>query len=145
MTSAPLSTPGNSPGVFAYREETSLHDPEDTGPDLPTPVWRIDPADRIAYDREAAFASYVERSEPYFAAIAANGGTPWFSSLDERRDLFMRRYSRPAPLAGLACDPDEIHPPEYRTDTTIPAAECHVQSRAAAPLTDTTTKENIAA
>lgn len=43
-------------------------------------------------DREAAFQSYLEASEPYFAKVAENGEQPWFSSPEERRELFYRRY-----------------------------------------------------
>jgi hypothetical protein len=52
--------------------------------------------------REAAFMRYVELSEPYFEVVEANGDKPWFESIDERRDLFMRRYIRPAPPVGLS-------------------------------------------
>lgn len=48
-------------------------------------------------DREAAYQNYLERSEPYFRAIAERGGSPWFSSEGERRALFFRRWVRPVP------------------------------------------------
>lgn len=71
-------------------------------------------------ERERAYQQYVELHEPYFAKIADDGDTPWFADPlklaalrragqpaaatpeDERRALFMRRYRRPAPPAGLA-------------------------------------------
>ena len=46
-------------------------------------------------EREAAYQRYVELSAPYVAAIEAAGDQPWFSSEDERRELFMRRYKKP--------------------------------------------------
>jgi hypothetical protein len=52
-------------------------------------------------DREAAYARYLDLSEPYFAKVEAEGDTPWWSSEDERRALFMKRFTRPTPPAGL--------------------------------------------
>ena len=43
-------------------------------------------------EREAAFQTYLQRSESYFRAVTDSGGEPWFQNLDERRKLFMRRY-----------------------------------------------------
>ncbi|WFS15174.1 hypothetical protein [Rhodococcus aetherivorans] len=56
---------------------------------------------RTDQERGEAFLVYLERSVPYFAAVEERGGKPWFGSEDERRDLFLRRYSRPAPPAGM--------------------------------------------
>jgi hypothetical protein len=39
---------------------------------------------------------------PYFAKVEANGDKPWFNSAEERRELFMRRYTRPEPPASIA-------------------------------------------
>jgi hypothetical protein len=52
-------------------------------------------------ERETAFQVYLEHSIPYFEAVEANGGTPWFSSTDERRALFMQRYTRPDPPISI--------------------------------------------
>jgi hypothetical protein len=43
-------------------------------------------------DREAAFQVYLENSVPYFEVVEAAGDKPWFNSVDERRERFMRRY-----------------------------------------------------
>jgi hypothetical protein len=43
-------------------------------------------------EREAAFQRHLESTVNYFAAIEAAGDKPWFSSVEERRELFMRRY-----------------------------------------------------
>lgn len=66
-----------------------------------TPIWHLDPADR--------FDAYVERSANYFAAVEAAGDTPWHESdVDRRRELFMRRFTKPAPPAGLFVNPAQI-------------------------------------
>jgi hypothetical protein len=46
-------------------------------------------------DREARYRQYVESTTAYFEKIRADGEKPWFSSEEERRELFMRRYARP--------------------------------------------------
>lgn len=46
-------------------------------------------------DRESAFQAYLIKSAPYFDAVRERGGTPWFTSIEQRRELFMRRYQRP--------------------------------------------------
>lgn len=56
--------------------------------------------------REAAFQSWWEtHGQPYQDAVLERGGTPWTLDIDERRDLWMRRYTRPAPPEGLRIDP----------------------------------------
>ena len=68
----------------------------------PQPKYQLDrPSAHTPEERESAFQRYLEISEPYFEAVEANGGTPWFKSLDERRERYFRRYTRPAPPAGL--------------------------------------------
>lgn len=47
---------------------------------------------RTPEEREEHYQRYLELSEPYFANVKAEGGTPWWSSEDERRELFMQRY-----------------------------------------------------
>lgn len=51
--------------------------------------------------RDEAYSRYVDLSEPYFEKVAENGGTPWWSSDIERRELYDRRYQRPAAPEGL--------------------------------------------
>jgi hypothetical protein len=48
-------------------------------------------------EREEAFQRYLELSAPYVAAIEAAGNQPWFGSVEERRELFMRRHTNPKP------------------------------------------------
>lgn len=67
----------------------------------PRPISELAPEDR--------FDAYVERSANYFAAIEAAGDKPWHEGdLDRRRELFNRRFTRPAPPAGLFVNPAEI-------------------------------------
>lgn len=55
--------------------------------------------------REAAFQQYVAATENYNAAIAAAGDEPWHGGdIDTRRELWMRRYQKPAPPVGLTND-----------------------------------------
>jgi hypothetical protein len=44
----------------------------------------------------------LEISEAYFEAVEANGDTPWFKSLDERRELYMRRHLPMTPIKEIA-------------------------------------------
>jgi hypothetical protein len=44
-------------------------------------------------EQEAAFQQYLERSENYFKAVTDAGAEPWFQTVEERRKLFMRRYT----------------------------------------------------
>lgn len=68
---------------------------------MQTPIWHLDPADR--------FDAYVERSTNYFAAVEAAGDTPWHEGdVERRRALFNRRFTKPAPPAGLFVNPKEI-------------------------------------
>lgn len=55
-------------------------------------------------DREAEFQRYLENKKAYDARIIENGDIlrkPWFETIDQQRELFMRRYIRPAPPAGI--------------------------------------------
>lgn len=61
---------------------------------------------------EERFRAYLERSEPYFETVAANGDTPWHGgSLEKRRELFDRRWTRPAPPEGLFTELADIRRP----------------------------------
>lgn len=52
---------------------------------------------------EHTFESWWEtQGKPYEEAVLANGGTPWTTNLDDRKALWERRYTRPAPPAGLS-------------------------------------------
>lgn len=58
---------------------------------------------------EDRFSTYLTHSEPYVAAIAAAGGTPWHDGdTERRRALFFRRYHRPAPPEGLFHNLEDI-------------------------------------
>lgn len=70
---------------------------------MPTrrPISELAPEDR--------FDAYLERSENYMAAITAAGDEPWHAGdVERRRELFMRRFTKPAPPAGLFVNPDQI-------------------------------------
>lgn len=70
------------------------------------PLWRQRAAEGEAAQREAAFQEWWDtRGQHYEAAVIANDGTPWTTSIEERRELFMRRYDRPEPPEGLFTDP----------------------------------------
>jgi hypothetical protein len=68
---------------------------------------RLDrPSDRTPDEREDHYESWMAQyGDPYVAAVVAGGGTPWFNSDEERRQLFMRRYKRPAPPEGMTTNP----------------------------------------
>ncbi len=82
---------------------------------------------------EERFRQYVESTGAYNAAIIAAGDEPWHGGdLDRRRELFMRRYARPAPPAGLGIPEIRGHKPLQinagplspitRVDDTLPIA-----------------------
>lgn len=98
--------------------------------------------------REAAFQTWwTTYGQPYEAAVIANGGTPWTTSIEERRAFWMRRYTRPAPPQGLFTDLADIRKPEYRTDTTtaIDGPESRSEPSSPQPPTEDTDKEIDAA
>jgi hypothetical protein len=48
---------------------------------------------RTPEEREQHYQAWLAKhGEPYAAAVIAAGDTPWWSSEDERRERFMRRY-----------------------------------------------------
>lgn len=58
---------------------------------------------RTDAEREAHFEHWwAKYGEPYQAAVIANGDTPWTADVDERRELFMRRYLNPEAPKGLS-------------------------------------------
>ncbi|PQE02564.1 hypothetical protein CYL16_03310 [Mycobacterium sp. EPG1] len=54
-----------------------------------------------------------ESGQHWAAAVVENGGTLWTDSMDERRELFDRRYIRPAPPAGMFRDPRPTRTENY--------------------------------
>lgn len=54
------------------------------------------PSARTPAEREAHFRQWWEQfGSAYEAAVVAAGGQSWASSIEERRELWMRRYVRP--------------------------------------------------
>ena len=62
--------------------------------------------------REAAFQRHLAHREAYNAAIIERGDVPkepWHGGdIEVQRELFMRRYDRPAPPDGLSNSLNEI-------------------------------------
>jgi hypothetical protein len=80
-------------------------------------------------ERTASFEAYLEHSAPYFAKVEAAGDRLWFSSAEQRRELFMRRHRRPEPPASV---PTRTH------------AEIRGEHRRWTPVIPTQTEEMIA-
>ncbi|MFZ3294217.1 MAG: hypothetical protein WA622_27080 [Mycobacterium sp.] len=76
---------------------------DDTDTPSPAATYHLDrPSHRTPAERLEHFEHWWDKhGEPYHAAVIANGDTPWTADLDERRELFMRRYDRPAPRSDL--------------------------------------------
>jgi hypothetical protein len=75
----------------------------------PVATFHLDrPSARSPEERRAHFDNWWSKlGEPYQAAVIEHGDTPWTADLDERRELFLRRYERPAapataPIKNLA-------------------------------------------
>ena len=71
-----------------------------TDPDAkPAPSYHTDrPSDRTPEEREAHYRHWLAtRGDAYVAAVVERGGTPWFTSDEERHALWMKRYTRPTP------------------------------------------------
>lgn len=60
-----------------------------------------DSSKSLEEQREEAFQRYLEVSEPYFDKVRDDGDEPWFGTIEDRRELFFRRYQRPQPPATL--------------------------------------------
>jgi hypothetical protein len=60
------------------------------------------PSARTDAEREAAFQRYIASAQNYFVTVESNSDKPWFDSIEERRELWFRRYQRPSPPAGLS-------------------------------------------
>lgn len=116
---------------------------------VPPPLWTFDPADRSIHEREAAFQRYLEQTANYFAAVVERGDSPWFSSQEERREFWFRRFRRPDPPEGLFTDLADIRRLEHNIESPglarIPKAESDSQPLSALHLTDDTAKEINAA
>ncbi|OCB36992.1 hypothetical protein A5675_17345 [Mycobacterium malmoense] len=53
-------------------------------------------------DRGETFRRYLDSTVEYNAAIETAGDEPWHAGdVERRRELFNRRYTRPAPPEGL--------------------------------------------
>jgi hypothetical protein len=77
----------------------------DTEPEAkPAATFHLDRASRrTEAERDEHFLFWwAKYGEPYQAAVIANGDTEWTAHLDERRELFMRRYQRPEAPEGLS-------------------------------------------
>lgn len=59
--------------------------------------------------------------QPYEAVVIEKGGTPWTTSIEERQELWARRYQRPEPPAGLTNDLREIRGGRRRDEHIAPA------------------------
>jgi hypothetical protein len=62
----------------------------------PDPKFYLDrPSARTSAERLAHFDQWWEKhGEPYQAAVIEAGAEPWTKSVDERRELWMRRYAK---------------------------------------------------
>jgi hypothetical protein len=61
------------------------------------------PSARTAAEREEHWQHWwLKFGQPYQTAVIDGGGQPWTADIDERKALFMRRYTRPAAPGGLA-------------------------------------------
>jgi len=68
---------------------------DDREPDTkPAANWWADrPSKRTEAEREEHWQHWwLEHGAPYQAAVTANGDEPWSTDINERRELFMRRY-----------------------------------------------------
>ncbi|CAN5352869.1 hypothetical protein BH11ACT6_BH11ACT6_01760 [soil metagenome] len=62
------------------------------------PVHRDKASRRTAEEREEVFQRILDNPDPYGKV------RPWFADVDERRNLYQRRYTRPEPPEGLTLD-----------------------------------------
>lgn len=64
----------------------------------------------VEEQREQRFQDFLVCKEKYFAQVEANGNEPWHEGdIEARRELFMRRYTRPEPPSALpALTTDQI-------------------------------------
>lgn len=57
-------------------------------------------------EQEQAFEHWwTTHGQSYEAAVIEAGGTPWTTDMEERRALWLRRYTRPAPPQFLPAVP----------------------------------------
>jgi hypothetical protein len=98
-------TPGGSRhlrGFVISEQETTMDEDEQRQP-TPQASYHDRASARTPEEREEHFQAWLVRyGEPYAAAVIEAGDKPWFDTVDDRRKLFMRRYTRPAPPVGLS-------------------------------------------
>ena len=107
------------------------NDPEDA-PEAPTREVRPDPkyhtdrpSARTAEERRKHFEHWLAKyGEPYAQAVRDAGDEPWTDDVDERWQLWQRRYRRPEPPANLPKIPGipRSHAPEITRTTKRTAA-----------------------
>jgi len=57
---------------------------------------------RTEAEREEHFQHWLAKyGQPYSDAVIAAGDQPWWTTVDERRELFMRRYCKPEPPSSV--------------------------------------------
>ncbi|UJL26839.1 hypothetical protein HZU38_17940 [Mycolicibacterium vanbaalenii] len=107
-------------------EDGGVQSVESTREVRPDPGYHRDrPSARTEEERLEHFEHwYAKRGAPYAAAVREAGAEPWTDSMDERRELWMRRYTRPAPPANLRTMPGipRSHAPEITQTTKRTAA-----------------------
>lgn len=92
-----VSEGSTSPEGSGLTEEPTKPAPKERKTGFPA-HWRASTPE----EQEAAFLEYVDRSAPYMDKIRTAGDEPWHGGdIEKRRDLFMRRYSRPAAPVGM--------------------------------------------
>lgn len=68
----------------------------------PAPSYHMDrPSGRTPDERQAHYEHWLVKHKPYDDVVVEAGDMPWWTSEDERRAKFMRRYQRPSPPAYL--------------------------------------------
>lgn len=87
---------------------------------LRRPLWTLSGDARLAFIREAAFDDYIEKSGAQFEELESDGGTPWFSSDDERRELWFRRYAPKSTTTMPLLTAAEIRGDHKRWEPAIP-------------------------
>ncbi|MCK5753761.1 MAG: hypothetical protein KAH46_13780, partial [Mycobacterium sp.] len=84
------------------------------------------------FDPHTFDAWWKRYGQPYETAVIDNDGTPWTRDLDERRQLWERRYQRPVPPQGLSNNLTEIRGTAYTVDYADSGADGSEQHSQAA-------------
>ena len=95
----------------------------DVEPLAPHKYYTDRPSSRTPEEREQFYQRYLELSAPYFQAIVDAGDKPWWSSEQERRELYFRRYQRPDPPPRLTLDLDVIRGSKQAPAASVCPAE----------------------